>query len=93
MGLLTSSDDDIFDRDARHGFVVVTADSDFPMMLAVRSATAPSVVHLRHVAELRVTDLASLLVSNLPLIAAELDDGAIASLSPVRLAVLDLPLK
>ncbi len=48
---------------------------------------------VQQVAELRVTDLASLLVSNLPLIAAELERGAIASLSPVRLAVRDLPLK
>lgn len=93
VGLLTASDEEIFDHAARGDLVVVTADSDFPMLLAVRATTAPSVVHLRHVAELRVTDLASLLVSNLPLIAAELERGAIASLSPVRLAVRDLPLK
>lgn len=93
VGLLTSSDDDIFDHAARHGFVVVTADSDFPMMLAVRSAAAPSVVHLRHVAELRTEDQASLLLANLPLISDDLERGAVVSQSPDRLAVRDLPVK
>jgi len=93
VGLLTSSDEEIFYHAARGGFVVVTADSDFPMMLAVRSAAAPSVVHLRHVAELRNEVQASLLLSNLPLITDDLERGAVVSLSPDRLAVRDLPLK
>lgn len=41
LGLLTVSDDEIFDRAAHDGFVVVTADSDFGMLLARRRRSGP----------------------------------------------------
>ena len=93
LGLVTATDDVIFDRAAEHGLVVVTADSDFGALLAMRRATSPSVVHLRHVAELVAEEHLQLLVANLPQIADDLDRGAIVSLSPTRLAVRDLPLR
>jgi predicted nuclease of predicted toxin-antitoxin system len=92
LDLLTATDDEIFDRSVEDQFVVITADSDFGMLLALRRATSPSVVHLRHVAELPPDDHIALLVANLPTIAGDLERGAIASLSPSRLAVRDLPL-
>jgi predicted nuclease of predicted toxin-antitoxin system len=92
LGLVTASDE-IFDRATAEGFVVVTADSDFGMLLALRRATNPSVVHLRHVAELAPEDHLRLLSANLPQIADDLDRGAIASLSPTRLAVPDSPIR
>lgn len=52
IGLMTASDTEIFDRAVDDGFVVVTTDSDFPMLLALRRATNPSVIHLRRVSEL-----------------------------------------
>jgi len=93
LGLVTASDEDIFDRAVRDGLVVVTADSDFGMLLALRRATSPSVVHLRHVAELPPAHHLALLVANLPAITDDLERGAIASLSPARLAVRDLPIR
>lgn len=93
LGLVAATDDEIFDRAAEQGFVVVTADSDFGALLAMRRATSPSVVHLRHVAELVAEVHLQLLVANLPQIADHLDRGAIVSLSPTRLAVRDLPLR
>lgn len=93
LGLVTASDDEIFDRAAAEGFTVVTADSDFGMLLALRRAASPSVVHLRHVAELAPESHLSLLSANLTQIADDLDRGAIASLSPTRLAVRDLPIR
>lgn len=93
LGLVTATDDEIFDRAAEQGLVVVTADSDFGALLAMRRATSPSVVHLRHVAELVAEEHLQLLVANLPQIADDLDRGAIVSLSPTRLAVRDLPLR
>ena len=82
----------IFDRAVEDGFVVVTADSDFGMLLALRRAASPSVVQLRHVGELRPDAHIDLLAANLPTIQDDLEVGAIASLSPTRLAVRDLPL-
>lgn len=93
LGLVTASDDEIFDRATAEGFTVVTADSDFGMLLALRRATSPSIVHLRHVAELAPEGHVGLLRANLPQIADDLDRGAIASLSPTRLAVRDLPIR
>jgi predicted nuclease of predicted toxin-antitoxin system len=93
LHLLTATDDEIFDRAAKDERVVVTADSDFGMLLAMRRATSPSVVHLRHVSELPPDAHVELLAANLPRIADDLGRGAIASLSPSRLAVRDLPLR
>lgn len=93
LGLLRASDDAIFDRAVADGFVVVTADSDFPMMLALRGADRPSVVLLRHVTELPVQAQGALLVANLPAVLGDLAAGAIVSLSPTRLAVRTLPIR
>lgn len=72
--------------------MVVTADSDFGMMLALRGKASPSALQLRHLAEATPDDHAELLESNLPLIADDLARGAIVSLSPVRMALRDLPI-
>lgn len=93
LGLLAATDDEIFDRAAADGLTVITADSDFGMLLAMRRATSPSVVHLRHIAELGPDEHIALLVANLPQLTEVLDRGAIVSLSPTRLAVRDLPIR
>jgi predicted nuclease of predicted toxin-antitoxin system len=93
LGLITASDSAIFDRAVTDDLSVVTADSDFGMLLALRRATSPSVVHLRRVAELPPEAHLALLVANLPAIEPDLARGAIVSLSPTRLAVRDLPIR
>lgn len=93
VGLATATDDEIFDHAVAERLIVITADSDFPMMLALRRATSPSVVHLRHVAELGPEDHAALLVANLPGLMPALGDGAIASLAPNRVRLRDLPIR
>jgi predicted nuclease of predicted toxin-antitoxin system len=93
VGLLHASDPEIFEFAAAERYVVVTADSDFPMLLAIRRATSPSVIQLRKVAELSPPEHAGLLVANLPAIIADLERRVIVSLSPVRLAIRDLPIR
>lgn len=93
LGLVAATDDEIFDRAASDGAVVVTADSDFGALLAMRRAESPSVVLLRHVAELVAEEHLALLVANLPQIVDDLERGAIVSLSPTRLAIRDLPIR
>lgn len=92
LALLTATDDEIFDRAVEDAFVIVTADSDFGALLAMRRTQSPSVIHLRHVAELAAEDHLALLVANLPQITADLERGVIISLSPTRLAIRDLPI-
>jgi predicted nuclease of predicted toxin-antitoxin system len=90
--LADATDQTIFDFAAAEQFVVITADSDFTMLLAARHTTTPSVVLLRHVAELRPDAHAALLAANLPLVLDDLAAGAVVSLSPARLAVRRLPI-
>lgn len=95
IGLLGASDAEIFDRASEDGDVVITADSDFSLLLAARGSAKPSVILLRHVAELRWPAHHALLVDNLPAVLDDLEDGAVVSLSPTRLArapVADRPL-
>lgn len=91
IGLLRAADSEIIDQARADGLVVVTADSDFPMLLAISRDTSPSVIHLRHVAELTPDHHATLLSLNLPIVAASIARGAIVSLIPTRLAIRELP--
>lgn len=93
VGLLTAADERIFDHAVEQRMAIVTADSDFPMLVALRRATNPSVVHLRHISELAPEDQAALLIANLPALMPELEKGVIASLAPNRLRVRDLPIR
>ncbi len=92
IGLLGASDLVIFDRAAKDGDVLITADSDFSMLLAARGSAGPSVVLLRHVAELPWHEHKALLLANLPAVLSDLREGAVVSLSPTRLAVRRLPI-
>jgi predicted nuclease of predicted toxin-antitoxin system len=92
LGLVTAADATIFDRAAADGYVVITADTDFSMLLAVRSVARPSVVLLRHVAELPPDVHGDLLIANLPAVLDDLEHGAVVSLAPTRLAVRRLPI-
>ncbi len=93
LGLGEADDATIFDHAGEHGLVVLTADGDFPAMLASRRATTPSVIHLRGTSELRTEAEAALVVANLPAIMEALEAGAVVSLSPTRLAVRVLPIE
>lgn len=92
LDLLNAEDSLIFDHGVAEGYVVVTADSDFPMMLALRRVTSPSVILLRQVVELSADEHARLLLANLPSVTEDLERGVIVSLSPTRLTVRDLPI-
>jgi predicted nuclease of predicted toxin-antitoxin system len=92
VDLAHAADATIFDFAADEQLVVITADSDFTMLLAARQTATPSVVLMRHVAELRPSAHAALLIANLPLVVDDLEAGAVVSLSPTRLAVRRLPI-
>lgn len=92
IGLLGASDVEIFDRASEDRDVVITADSDFSMLLAARGSAGPSVILLRQVAELQWPEHQRLLIENLPAVLADLQTGAVVSLSPTRLAVRSLPI-
>jgi predicted nuclease of predicted toxin-antitoxin system len=48
LDMHAASDEEIFDRAAQDDRVVVSADTDFGTLLAIRKQTKPSVILLRH---------------------------------------------
>lgn len=93
IGLATASDEVIYDHAERNGYTIITADTDFPTLVALRRATSPSVVLLRGVAELAPDYHAALLIANLDTVEGDLKRGAIVSLSPQHLRIRNLPIR
>ena len=93
VGLLTATDRSILDYAAANDLVIVSADSDFGEMLAARrGATRPSVVLLRSADRLTSDGQASLLATNLPAVADDLEVGAIVTIGRGRMRVRSLPI-
>ena len=91
-GLQTACDSDLFDLAAREGRTIVSADTDFGTLLALRRETRPSVVLFRGRASRRPERQTALLLENLTLIGAELDAGAIVTIYESRLRIRRLPI-
>ena len=92
IDMLFATDEEIFDRAVRESLVVVTADSDFAMLLAARRTDSPSIVLLRDVAGFGPSLHAALLLENLRSVEEALRDGAIVAMSPNRIRIRDLPI-
>ncbi len=72
--------------------MVVSADTDFGTLLALREATSPSVVLLRGASPRRADDQVAVILKALPSIDAALRRGAIVVLERHRLRLRDLPI-
>ena len=81
----------VFDLAVREERVVVSADTDFGTLLALREAPGPSVVLIRRLEGRRPADQAAVLVANLPVLAEALRSGAVAVIEEDRVRVRALP--
>ena len=86
-----ATDEAIFERAALESRVV-SADTDFGTLLALREATSPSVILLRAASLRRADDQLALILVALPSIEAALRRGAIVILECHRLRLRDLPI-
>jgi predicted nuclease of predicted toxin-antitoxin system len=82
----------ILERARSAGWVIVTADTDFGLLLATQRANGPSVILTREVSTLPASDLAALLLANLAAIEPALLSGAVVAVGPRGIRVRALPL-
>jgi predicted nuclease of predicted toxin-antitoxin system len=91
-GMQDVSDDDIFERAMLEDRILVSADTDFGMLLALRTTHKPSVILLRWPA-LRLPASQLLVIhNNIPIIKNDLEQGAIVVIEPSRIRIRTLPI-
>jgi len=92
LGMQNATDEEIFARAASENRVIVSADTDFGTLLAVRNTRKPSVVLLRRQSPRRPERQAILLSIILPRVELLLEAGAIVVVEENRVRVRSLPL-
>ena len=92
LGLHAATDPVVMERARSDARILVSADTDFGALLAASRAAGPSVVLVRRLAGRRAAELAGVLLANLPVVAADLDAGAVVTVTDDALRVRRLPL-
>ena len=86
-----ASDVEILQLAESEGRVIVSADTDFGTLLALRSQRRPSFVLLRRQKDTSPSKTADLLINTLPRIRSDLESGAVVVISDERLRIRALP--
>ena len=92
IGLHDASDLIIFSNAEESDRIVVSADTDFGTLLALRQQSKPSVILFRRGSQRRPNQQVSLLLSNLPSIKKELLEGSVVVIEQSRLRIRSLPI-
>ncbi len=93
IGLGSAIDPVIFERAAEEDRIIVSADTDFGTLLALRQESKPSVILFRGGFEHFPQKQLSLLLANLPYIGQHLEEGSVIVIEKNRMRVRSLPIK
>ena len=92
LGLQHADDLYVFEYAKNESRVLVSADTDFGMLLALRSDNKPSVILFRRSTDRRPETQVALLVANLPQLKKSLECGCLAIFEQARVRLRPLPI-
>jgi predicted nuclease of predicted toxin-antitoxin system len=91
-GLQTAEDEIVFSRAAVENRTLLSSDTDFGTLLALWKQKKPSVILFRRGSDRHPERQVSLLLSNLPTIQDDLEEGSVIVLEQTRLRIRSLPI-
>ena len=91
-GMQKAEDEEIFDRAFQEERIVVSSDTDFGTLLAIRQETKPSVILFRRSSQRKPEAQVGLLLTNLPGVASFLEQGSIVVFEETRVRIRPLPI-
>jgi len=92
IGMKSADDHQLFALAEEQDRILITADSDFGEILALRAASKPSVILFREDAPAAASDIICFLEKNLPQLQPRLAHGIIAVVHASRIRIRELPI-